>query len=248
MSGRHEKPRRRAWRYFVIGAGFLVCGAIVAGGAGSALMREVRSRMGRHTVESRLAAFGPRHEPAWRDRCHAASIVYPPATVVLVGLKRERELRIYAETEGRYALLTSYPFTAGSGTTGPKLREGDRQVPEGIYAIESLNPNSRYHLALRVGYPNDEDRRVAAIEGRTNLGSDIMIHGSDGSVGCIAIGDRAIEEVFVLAAVVGTAQVQAVLSPSADPLADVTEHTPKWVADRYKVLSERLAALGFNAR
>ena len=74
--------------------------------------------------------------------------------------------------------LARYPIRAASGALGPKLREGDRQVPEGVYDIESLNPNSRFHVALRVGYPNAFDRQMAGREGRTALGGDIMIRAS----------------------------------------------------------------------
>jgi murein L,D-transpeptidase YafK len=86
-------------------------------------------------------------------------------------------------------------------------------VPEGVYPIESLNPNSRFHVALRVGYPSPFDRRNAEREGRTQLGGDIMIHGGAASIGCLAMGDPVAEELFVLAAGVGVERVHAVLSP-----------------------------------
>jgi murein L,D-transpeptidase YafK len=174
-------------------------------------------------------------------------MVYPPTSIVLVGLKRERVLRVYATTDSKSALLATYPFTAASGTLGPKLREGDSQVPEGLYTIESLNPNSRFHLSLRVGYPSDDDRRNASDEGRTNLGGDIMIHGGAASIGCIAIGDAAIEEVFVLAAAVGVERIEVLLCPSALPDAEVVASTPSWVAERYRILAGRLRTLDYNA-
>ena len=73
--------------------------------------------------------------------------------------------------------------------------EGDKQVPEGFYRIELLNPNSRYHLSLRVNYPNADDIERAREDRRDllNLGGDIMIHGGAESIGCIAIGNPAIE-------------------------------------------------------
>lgn len=106
------------------------------------------------------------------------------------------------------------PILRASGGPGPKLAEGDGQVPEGIYAIESLNPNSRHHLALKVGYPNESDRSWADSDGRTALGGDIMIHGGSLSIGCIAIGDPAIERVFPLAEEVGVEDVRVVIAPS----------------------------------
>jgi murein L,D-transpeptidase YafK len=70
-----------------------------------------------------------------------------------------------------------------SGKAGPKLREGDGQVPEGIYRIDGLNPNSSYHLSLKLNYPNDFDLEQARTEGRTELGGDIFIHGKAVSIG-----------------------------------------------------------------
>ncbi len=71
-------------------------------------------------------------------------------------LKQERRVELYAQNsvaESSWRFIRSYPILAASGHLGPKLREGDWQVPEGIYAVESLNPNSHYHLALHVDYP-----------------------------------------------------------------------------------------------
>src|SRR5262249_22886762 len=137
-----------------------------------------------------------------------------PHGLVLVGLKEERQLEVYASSSaGPYQFIRSYPILAASGTLGPKLKEGDRQVPEGIYAIEALNPNSRFHLSLRVGYPNTFDREQARNEGRANLGGDIMIHGKAVSIGCLAVGDVAAEDLFVLAADVGLTNITVILAP-----------------------------------
>ena len=106
-----------------------------------------------------------------------------------------------------------YPKTANSGTLGPKLREGDRQIPEGIYGIEYLNPNSSFYLSLKVSYPNASDKKRAKADGRTNLGGDIMIHGKAATIGCIPIGDDAIEDVFYLANAVGIRNITVVIAP-----------------------------------
>ena len=106
-----------------------------------------------------------------------------------------------------------YAMTAGSGGPGPKLREGDGQIPEGFYRVESLNPNSLYHLSLRLDYPNGFDRARAREDGRERLGGDIMIHGSNRSVGCVAIGDEGIEEVFCCAAKAGVENVSVAIAP-----------------------------------
>ena len=112
--------------------------------------------------------------------------------VALICIKEERKLELWING----GLAKIYPMTAFSGGPGPKLREGDRQIPEGIYPAVHLNPNSAFHLSIKVGYPNAWDREWAKEEKRTRLGGDIFIHGEDVTIGCIPIGNRAIEEVF----------------------------------------------------
>ena len=107
----------------------------------------------------------------------------------------------------------TYPMTGFSGTLGPKLREGDGQIPEGVYGIEYLNPNSRFYLSLKVSYPNASDRKRAKTDGRTQLGGDIMIHGKNVTIGCIPIGDDAIEDVFYLANAIGIRNITVVIAP-----------------------------------
>jgi murein L,D-transpeptidase YafK len=126
------------------------------------------------------------------------------------------------------------------------LREGDRQVPEGIYPIELLNPNSRFHLSLRIGYPNPFDRAKAKDEGRQRLGGDIMIHGNSVSIGCLAMGDPAAEDLFVLAADTGIKHITVILSPvdfrTGAALPD-TEKLPAWTKPLYQEIKARLAEL-----
>src|SRR5687767_5658938 len=116
---------------------------------------------GRRTVNERVAEFAAARERV-RSACDSAGVAFPSRRVVLLGLKDERRLDVFAGADdASQQRIASYPILAASGTLGPKLREGDRQVPEGVYALESLNPNSRFHAALRVGYPNDFDRAMA---------------------------------------------------------------------------------------
>ena len=165
------------------------------------------------TVQQRLEQFGPARARL-QQRFDLAGVAFPPARVVLLGVKDERRLDVYAGTsDDTLRLVASYPVLAASGVLGPKLREGDRQVPEGVYSVESLNPDSRFHVALRVGYPNDFDRAMARRDGRHHLGGDIMIHGGSASIGCLAMGDDTAEELFVLAAVSGIQNVTVVLAP-----------------------------------
>ncbi len=211
---------------------------------------------GRYSVADRLVQLAPLRaeiESSFRQ----ANDAFPPTGVVLVALKRERVLRVFVRREGpgqavSHRLFGEFPFLAASGDLGPKLREGDRQVPEGLYRVESLNPNSRFHLSLRLNYPSEADIDQATTDGRdiASLGSDIMIHGGASSIGCIAIGDPAIERVFVLVAETlnagGTAEV--VIAPSRTPLTEINANTPGWVADRYRLLGATLDAIEPQAR
>ena len=173
--------------------------------------------LGRATVAERVQEHGHSVRSQLRIELDRVGLSYPPAKIMLLGLKLERELHLFAadaadDTVG-WKFIKIYDVTAASGELGPKLREGDRQVPEGVYQIESLNPNSRFHLSLRLNYPNPIDRARAQASDRANLGTDIMIHGGNASIGCLAVGDSAIEELFVLAADTGVEDVKVILSP-----------------------------------
>lgn len=99
-----------------------------------------------------------------------------------------------AGEDGRYRLFKTYPICTFSGELGPKLAEGDRQAPEGFYKVSALqlNPNSRHHLAFNLGFPNAYDRQL----GRT--GSFLMVHGGCSSVGCYAMTDPMIDEIYAM--------------------------------------------------
>ena len=199
----------------------LIC-LIAAGAALIGLRHRVAAVIGginqkvgpRRTVEERIAEYGPVARQRWAPHFAKAGVAYPPAALVLVGIKAENRLEVYAGAEqGKVKFIRDYPIRAASGELGPKLKEGDGQVPEGIYQIESLNPNSRFHLSLRVNYPNRFDREQAARDGRTKLGGDIMIHGNAVSIGCLAMGDVAAEDLFVLAADTGLKNISVLLTP-----------------------------------
>ena len=108
--------------------------------------------------------------------------------------KAEAELELWSRSEGEaaYKLTKIYPICAYSGDLGPKLKQGDRQAPEGVYWVtrQNLNPNSAYHLSFNLGYPNRYDRA----HGRT--GDYLMVHGNCVSIGCYAMTDGGIEEIY----------------------------------------------------
>jgi murein L,D-transpeptidase YafK len=168
---------------------------------------------------------------------------------LLLGLKQERELQLYAAGPGQaFAFIRAYPVLGESGEIGPKLQEGDRQVPEGVYRIVYLNPNSIAHLSLALSYPNPFDRVHAEEDGREDaiLGGNIMIHGGAASVGCLAVGDEAAEDLFVLAADSDWQHALVVVSPVDFRRAALpSDYRPPadWVAPLYSWLRTELRAL-----
>jgi len=215
---------------------------------GETVVQRVR---GRATVADRLAQYGPQARARLTPALTRAGVLYPPRRLVLLGLKQEKRLEVYAaDATGVLRFVRAYSILAASGLPGPTLRFGDMQVPEGIYGIESLNPNSAFHLALRVDYPNQFDRRQAAREGRTELGGDIMIHGRNASIGCLAMGDEAIEDLFVLVAEMERRNVKVILSPLDFRVRSLprTAAQPQWVHKLHRQIKaemQQLPASGF---
>lgn len=104
-------------------------------------------------------------------------------------------LELWLEHQGRFRLFRSYPICAASGYLGPKLREGDWQSPEGLYRVgpSQMNPTSAYHLSFDLGFPNEYD------QAHLRSGSALMVHGNCASVGCYAMTDSRMEEIYLLA-------------------------------------------------
>lgn len=201
----------------------------------------------RYTISERIVQYGTSVQERLQPYFDEIEVAYPPARVCLVGLKQEKTLEVWVANKSQpFKHLKDYPILGASGTSGPKLKRGDRQVPEGLYRIESLNPNSRYHLALRVNYPNQADLENAQNDGRTDLGGDIMIHGSTGSIGCLAMGDPASEDLFILAALTGIENISVILSPHdfrvQQQAIDMT-HLPTWTEKRYHNIRQELSKL-----
>jgi murein L,D-transpeptidase YafK len=110
--------------------------------------------------------------------------------------KETKELEVWLESEDdRYKLFRTYTICHHSGGLGPKVKEGDRQSPEGFYRVDAtgMNPWSNYHLAFNLGYPNDYDRA------HQRTGGELMIHGRCSSVGCFAMTDYYMDELYTLA-------------------------------------------------
>jgi hypothetical protein len=203
----------------------------------------VPAAAGARTVAEAVRAVDARGGARMRAALVRAGFRAPPRRLWLLAVKDERRLELWAEAAGGVRVpVTSWPVLAASGGAGPKLREGDGQVPEGVYGIPLLNPNSAFHLSLQVGYPSARDRAWARRDGRTRLGGQIFIHGDAVSIGCIAIGDAAIEELFWLAATAGKEAFTVVIVPT-DLRRRPAPELPAlpWTRELYRELAGELA-------
>jgi murein L,D-transpeptidase YafK len=174
-------------------------------------------------------------EPICRER----GIIWPPEQLQLLVFKKESQLEVWGANHGDpLSFLRKYPVLAMSGTTGVKRREADDQVPEGFYKLTNLNPQSTFHLSIRVDYPNEEDIAHAVVS-RKEMGGDIYIHGSKVSIGCIAVGDETIEKLFVLAAL--SKHREVLISPvDFRTTATLQRSADAWVTDLYARIAQRL--------
>ena len=118
--------------------------------------------------------------------------------VFLRAFKKEQNLEVWINEKGKeeFTLLHTYAFCSTSGTLGPKRKEGDLQIPEGVYSINHFNPLSNFHLSLGVSYPNKSDKILGDLQ---HPGGSIYIHGNCVTIGCIPITDDKIKELYVLA-------------------------------------------------
>ena len=197
---------------------------------------------GTRTVADVVAKYGPAAKRRLMPHFQKAGVKWPPREIAFLVLKEEKRMAVWARNGTAWKYIRSYPILAASGNAGPKLRQGDLQVPEGVYRIAHLNPMSSYHLSMKVNYPNAYDRRMAQRDGRTNLGGDIFIHGKAVSIGCVALGDPAIEELFTLVAETGYAKVKVILAPNDLRVAGPVFHgrPPSWVRDLYATIAAAL--------
>lgn len=180
-----------------------------------------------------------------RSAFQKAGVAYPPKRLALLAFKDEQRMEIWAKNrkKGRWRFIKAYPILAKSGGPGPKLREYDRQIPEGFYRIISLDPFSSLHLSMQLNYPNAFDLWHAQKEGRNHPGNNIFIHGKALSAGCLAIGDKAIEDLFVLVYDTGRGNTEVVIAPN-DLRQSVAllpnKPFPSWVRDLDSQLRHKL--------
>ncbi len=126
------------------------------------------------------------------------SLQYPPSEIFLRIIKDESVLELWVggDESGKLSLFETYPICYFSGQLGPKRKQGDLQLPEGLYHIDRFNPASQFHLSLGINYPNASDR---IFSDKRRPGGDIFIHGACVSIGCAAMTDERIKEIYILA-------------------------------------------------
>jgi murein L,D-transpeptidase YafK len=205
---------------------------------GSAALEYAWTRVrGDYTIPDRLDMHGGDVAARVAPHFAAKKLHYPPKRLALLAFKDRKLLEVYARDDDTQAwkFVLVYPVQGLSGHLGPKLREGDRQVPEGFYRATFLNANSQFHVSIRLDYPNEFDRAMAVVDGRDKLGSDIMIHGSSASLGCLAMGNETAETLFVLASHAGLPNVRVIISPTDFRRAGsvVNVQGPPWLGDLY---------------
>lgn len=197
------------------------------------------------SVDEVIAALGPVRRPELKTLCADQGLDYPPAKATFIFLKDQKVLEVWAAGADKvWKLIAQFPVLGAGGELGPKLKEGDLQVPEGIYRLLWLNPNSRFHLSMKINYPNRFDRWMARREGRTGLGGDIFIHGSFLSIGCLAMGDKNIEKLFLFVHDVGLSRMRVIIAPRdfrTQPLfPDGKPQSPAWLPVLYQRIAGEL--------
>lgn len=143
---------------------------------------------------TRSQAAVSKHEPLLQKEFSQKNLQFGNPVFLRI-FKQEAELEIWVLNNDKFELFKKYPICSyGFGGLGPKLAEGDGMAPEGFYYVtpKQLNPYSSYHLSFNLGYPNAYDRA----HGRT--GSALMVHGNCVSVGCYAMTDNKIEEIYTI--------------------------------------------------
>ncbi|NMO14313.1 L,D-transpeptidase family protein [Pyxidicoccus fallax] len=149
-----------------------------------------------HAEPPRVAAARKSKTPVIAALFKSAGVAWPPERMYVRAFKHERELEVWAGAKaGPLVKVKTYPFCAASGELGPKRQRGDLQVPEGFYTIDLFNPWSDYHLSMRVSYPNAADKKHKTA---ADPGGNIFVHGDCVSIGCIAIENEPIQELYVM--------------------------------------------------
>lgn len=206
-----------------------------------------RARRVFKSTDEIVTLYGTKVREKLKPVFSAHGVSYPPKEMTWVALKQEKVLLLFAKDgSGKQRQVLSYYIIGQSGGPGPKLKEGDMQVPEGFYRMPSFHPNVIAHMALDVDYPNEEDRAHAIGEKRKNVGRDILIHGSRWSSGCLAMGNVPMEELFVLAYDCSLKNIKLIFAPCnllvQKPNVDFKKQ-PAWLPSLYTRIAAALKQL-----
>ncbi|WP_245183338.1 L,D-transpeptidase family protein [Legionella israelensis] len=195
-------------------------------------------------IDKAVERYGQEAESRLKNYFSKVSIDYPAEDIALLAFKSEKVIELWAKDKNHsWTRIHKYPLTAFSGHSGPKLKENDKQIPEGIYKLVSFNPFSSMHLSLMINYPNYFDKMKGRQDRRRKLGNNIFIHGSHYSVGCLAIGNKAIEQLFTLTRRVGLDHVQVIIAPNdLRYQKPITPHygQPNWLPELYAQIKTAL--------
>ena len=190
---------RKVIAYFSIILFFLMAIGIVYGKIPSTLNTNLKNAKG---IVQQADTFGsanlravkkrvlPRLKKKFADKGHSWG-----SPIFIRIFKQSSELEVWVKKSGKFHLFKTYPICSFSGDLGPKLRQGDEQAPEGFYFVREgqLHPNSRYHLSFNLGYPNAYDRH------HKRTGDFLMVHGNCVSIGCYAMTNKGVEEIYLMA-------------------------------------------------
>jgi murein L,D-transpeptidase YafK len=224
--------------------GVMLCGILLSYFFRQNILRYITSG---HFQKYSVNQVLKKHEKKVRNRLEPImnnkGLTWPPQKMFLLAFKAEKALELWLANEnGSYQLIKSYLITKSSGQLGPKLYEGDRQVPEGIYDLVGLNPNSKFYLSIKVGYPNSLDICHSTVP-LAKMGGDIFIHGGSLTIGCIPVGeDENIEELFCLAARILPVFRKILISPVDFRKKQWSyDNQEPWVQSMYEKLKKVLA-------
>lgn len=199
----------------------------------------------RHATEQTYLKYAALAKVKLTPYFEKVNLHYPPKQIAMLAFKDRKIIELWAkENSNLWQHVRNYPLTAFSGRLGPKLLRNDGQIPEGIYQITRFNPFSSQHLSMMLNYPNRFDKLFALQDKRYDLGDNIFIHGKDQSVGCLAIGDQAINELFVLVKDVGKENAQIIIAPTdlrkGAPASLSRSNAPKWLPTLYAQIAQHL--------
>ncbi len=201
-------------------------------------------------MHEQIARYHAYSDRALKPYFKKAGIAFPPTKIALLIFKNTKRMELWAQDKSHHQWhhIKNFHVYAASGGPGPKLHSMDYQVPEGIYHIVDLNPDSHFLLSMELNYPNAFDRLHAGEDHRTNLGDNIFIHGNRKSIGCIAIGNRNIEQLFVLAHTVGEENIDVIIAPN-----DLRTHKPiygrehpRWLPELYANIKSALQPFKYH--